>query len=216
MNKYLKESLLWLMMLLPMVYLANVWNVLPEQVPTHFGFDGKANDWSSKKSLIYLIPGLQFSIYLLMLLIPAIDPKKKIEQMGDKYFNFRLILTIFLSLLSTYIVYASKVGNIKNPNLLFALIGVMFAMLGNYFQTLRPNYFIGIRTPWTLENENVWKSTHRLGGKIWMIGGIIIAILSFNITDNQMFSIIFSTTLFILAVIPIFYSYWAFKNDKKI
>lgn len=216
MNKYLKESMLWVIMLLPFVYLANVWNILPEQVPTHFNMDGNADDWSSKTSLIYIIGGMVFGLYFLFLIIPVIDPKKKIEQMGDKYFTLRLMLTIFFSLLAIFIVYSGKEGDIKHPNFLFALIGILFTMLGNYFQTVRPNYFIGIRTPWTLESENVWKSTHRLGGKIWMVGGILIAVLAFIISNNSLYSIIFGIIIFVMAVVPIVHSYLAYKKEKSL
>ena len=216
MNKYLKESILWVIMLLPFIYLANIWSILPEQVPTHFGFNGKADDWSSKSALIYITGGIVFGLYFLFLIIPIIDPKKKIEQMGDKYFTLRLVLTIFISLLSIFIIHSSNKGSISNPNLLFALIGALFAMLGNYFQTVRPNYFIGIRTPWTLENENVWKNTHRFGGKLWVIGGITIAILSLIINNHQIFSIIFGIVIFIMATVPVIYSYVAFKNNNKL
>ena len=60
--------------------------------------------------------------------------------------------------------------------LIFPLIGLLFAFLGNYFKTIKPNYFIGIRTPWTLENEEVWKKTHLIGGKLWFVGGLLMAL----------------------------------------
>lgn len=215
MNKYLKETILWVIMLLPFVYLANVWNILPEQVPTHFNMDGNADDWSSKTALIYIIGGLVFGNYILMLVVPIIDPKKKIQQMGEKYFTFRLMLAVFMSLLAIFIVYSGNDGSIKHPNFLFALIGVLFTMLGNYFQTVRPNYFIGIRTPWTLESENVWKSTHRLGGKLWMVGGIMIAVLAFIISNNHIYSMVFGVIIFVMAAVPLVHSYLAYKKEKS-
>lgn len=87
-------------------------------------------------------------------------------------------------------------------------------MLGNYFQTVRPNYFIGIRTPWTLENEQVWKNTHRLGGKIWIVGGILIAILAVLIKNNHLFYIIFGVILAFMVVVPTIFSYTEFKKSN--
>jgi uncharacterized membrane protein len=215
MNKYLKESLLWALIVLPYVYLAIVWNKIPDQVPTHFNITGNADAWSGKTSLIFFPGALGIGIYLLMLLIPVLDPKKKIRNMGDKYYTFRFMLTFFFSLFATYLLYISNSGSLKNPNLLIGLIGALFAMLGNYFQTVRPNYFIGIRTPWTLENEQTWKKTHRLGGRLWMAGGILIVFISFIIRSNNALAITFAIILSVKVIVPIVYSYIEFQKEKK-
>ena len=216
MNKYLKESVLWAFIALPYIYISTIWSKLPEKIPTHFNLDGVANNWSSKTTFLFILGTLGIGIYLLMLIIPILDPKKKIQQMGNKYYTLRCMLTIFFSLLATYLSYISTAGSLKNPNILFALIGALFAMLGNYFQTIRPNYFIGIRTPWTLENEQVWKKTHRLGGRLWIVGGILITILAFFINDNHLYSIIFNAIIFVLVIVPIVFSYTEFKKEKNL
>jgi uncharacterized membrane protein len=150
-----------------------------------------------------------------MLIIPILDPKKKIQQMEGKYYTFRFILTFFFSFLAAYILYTSKTESI-NPILLYGSMGALFAIFGNYFQTVRPNYFIGIRTPWTLENEQVWKKTHRLGGRLWIAGGVLIAIFAFFINNKQMFFIIFGLILFIMIIVPIVFSYTEFRKIKNI
>ncbi len=214
MNKYVKETVLLALIALPYIYLAMIWNKLPDKVATHFNIDGVANDWSAKTTLWFNPAGLGIGIYLLMLLIPFIDPKKKVQQMGDKYYALRLMLTFFISLLSVYLLYVGTIGSLKNPNVLFLLIGALFAMLGNYLQTIRPNYFIGIRTPWTLENDRVWKRTHRLGGRLWIAGGILIAILSFYNGNNRALFIAFGTITFLMVIIPVVFSYIEFKKEK--
>jgi len=215
MNKYLKESVLWALIVCPYVYLATIWNQLPEQVPTHFNMLGNPDDWSGKTSLLFLPAALGGGIYLLMLVIPVLDPKKKIQQMGGKYYTFRFILTFFFSLLATYLLYISNKGSLIRPNLMIALVGALFAILGNYFQTVRPNYFIGIRTPWTLENEQTWKKTHRLAGPLWMAGGILITVLSFIINNSLALAITFWTLLGIMVIVPVVFSYTEFQKEKK-
>ena len=212
MNKYFKESIHWIFILLPFIYLVAIYNSLPQEVPIHFNFKGEADDWTDKTMLFLLPAGLGLFIYFLMLLVPSIDPKRKIQQMGSKYFNFRLILTIFFSVLSVYLIYVTKEGSLQNPNILVSLIGILFIMMGNYFQTVRPNYFVGIRTPWTLENEQVWKKTHRLGGKIWVAGGIIIVLLGFLIKNVTAMLICFFGLIFIMVLVPIVYSYMEFQK----
>jgi len=87
-------------------------------------------------------------------------------------------------------------------------------MLGNYFKTIQPNYFIGIRTPWTLENEIVWKETHRLAGKMWFAGGILIVLASL-ILGKQFITYVFLAIMAIITAIPLLYSYFKFEEIKK-
>lgn len=212
----MRELSLLALIAIPYVYLASIWNHLPETVPTHFNLQGEADDWHSKTFLIYVPGAILVFMYLLFLVLPKIDPKRKIEQMGEKkYFNFRFIIFLFLALLNIYILNKTQAGKLENPNFLLGLIGGLFAAMGNYFQALRPNYFIGIRTPWTLESENVWKKTHRLGGRLWMGGGILIVLFSFFITDNLTFVIVFGTVTAIMTIVPLVFSYTEFQKERK-
>jgi len=211
MNKYFKESILWILILLPLVYLTILWNGLPEQIPTHFDLSGNPNGWSDKNGLIYLLASLGIGTYLLMLFIPRFDPKKKIQQMGDKYYSIRLLMTFFMTLISIYILYTGN-GNKLNPGYLIGLIGAFDTVFGNYLQTVKPNYFIGIRTPWTLENEQTWRNTHRLAGRMWMLGGLLIVIMSFALSSNFTLGILFAIITLIIVLVPIIYSYTQFKK----
>ena len=214
MNKLFKELILWILIVIPFIYLSLIWENLPSQVPTHFDIAGNPNDWSEKSSLPYMIGALGIGSYLLMLLIPYFDPKNKIAQMGEKYYSLRFIMTIFMSAISFYLLYVSNKSEI-NPNLLIAMIGAFYLFLGNYLQTVKPNYFIGIRTPWTLENEETWRKTHKLGGKLWLIGGLLTILLAFVAKSNSFLAISFGTITAIETLVPIIYSYVEFKKIHK-
>ncbi len=209
-----KEIWLWLIMLLPIAYLFYVYNSLPETVPTHFGMDGKPNGWSSKASFICIIPGMLIGIYTLFTVIPFIDPKGRITAMGKKYFMFKLFLMLFMVALSFFMIQSAISKDGGNANMMFVMVGALFAFLGNYMQAVKPNYFIGIRTPWTLENEVVWRKTHALGGKLYFIAGLLIMILPFILT-NTIFFPVFIGLAVTASVIPIIYSYIAFRQEKK-
>lgn len=86
--------------------------------------------------------------------------------MGNKLQSLKALLTIITSIIALFILYSVKIQNLPNPNYSILGIGVLFVILGNYFKTIQPNYFIGIKTPWTLENETIWKETHRMAGKL--------------------------------------------------
>ncbi|MBK8521465.1 MAG: SdpI family protein, partial [Chitinophagaceae bacterium] len=99
--------------------------------------------------------------------------------------------------------------------MLLALIGMLFAIHGNYFQTIRMECFIGIRTPLDLvKNEQVWKNAHRLGGWLWIMGGILISYSCFFISDNHIYSIVFSAIIFLLVIVPIVFLTLNFKKKK--
>jgi len=215
MKTTLKNLFLLALVASPYIYLYFIWQQLPDRVPIHFNFEGVADNWSGKGFLFFMPTGLGAFVYLLMIVLPYIDPKRKIQQMGEKYTSLHFALTVFFSLLSFYLLYVTKAGSIKNLSILFAIIGVMLALLGNYFQTVRPNYFIGVRTPWTLENENVWKKTHHMAGRLWMIGGILITILSFTISNNLVLVTIFTSLIAVMALVPIVFSYTEFRKEKN-
>lgn len=206
-----KELPLIGIVLAPFVYLAIIWNKLPEKVPTHWNYKGEADKWGDKYSLIALLFLLPVLTYVLMLVIPKIDPKKKIQLMGGKYYQLKFILVLFMSTLAFIILNLSVNQSTSSPNLIFIPIGVLFIALGNYFKVIQPNYFIGIKTPWTLENKEVWKSTHSLAGKLWIAGGLIIVLCSLTIA-NSVFIYVFGGVVAIISLVPIVYSYFKFKK----
>lgn len=209
-----KELPILILALLPMAYLASIWNVLPETVPTHFNASGEADGWGSKTILIWLPLALTIGTYLLMQLIPKLDPKQKLDQMGNKYYLIKFFMVVFMALLSIVIIRAAKTGSIGGGgNWIYLIVGAMFTVLGNYFQSIKPNYFIGIRTPWTLESETVWKKTHRLAGKIWVPAGILICLLSL-ILSKEIFLPIFLAITTIIALIPLVHSYLEFRKEQ--
>lgn len=214
MNKYLKEAILGVWTLTPMLYLIEIWHELPDSLPTHFGMDGKPNDWSSKSTLFFLVGGISMGTYFLMLILPKIDPSKRINEMGQKYDSLRHIISFFMMLLGIYILYAAKAGELSKPQYLIAIVAALLAMMGNYFQTLRPNYFIGIRTPWTMSSENVWKQTHLLAGRLWLAGGLLSLVLALTMELNTVLLSILGVILFTIVVVPVALSYWYFQKDS--
>ena len=208
-----KELPLIGIVLAPFVYLAIIWNTLPEKVPTHWNYKGEADKWGDKYSLIALLFLLPVLTYVLMLVIPKIDPKKKIQLMGGKYYQLKFILVLFMSTLAFIILHLTVNQSTSSPNLIYIPIGVLFIALGNYFKVVQPNYFIGIKTPWTLENTEVWKSTHTLAGKLWIVGGLIIVLCSLTIA-NSVFIYVFGGVVAIISLVPIVYSYFKFKKLK--
>ena len=212
--KLKREIPLIAIVLLPFIYLAYIWNELPEKVPMHWNVKGEIDRFGEKTELLLIPILLPLLIYIIFLIVPKIDPKNKISKMGKKYQHIKILLTTFMSILALFIIYSAKNQSFANPNYIVLLIGILYIIFGNYFKTIKANYFIGIRTPWTLEDETVWKETHKLGGKMWFIGGIIV-VTSSLILDKQPNFILFMIITGIITVIPIAYSYFKLKNLIK-
>ena len=209
-----KELPIVIIVLIPFAYLFFIWHSLPDEVPIHWNMHGKMDRYGSKEELLIIPFLLPFLIYVLLLIIPVINPKGKLNNMGNKLQNLKLLITTFMSVLALYILYSAKQQTLENPNYLITAIGILFIILGNYFKTIKPNYFIGVRTPWTLENEVTWKETHKLAGQLWFWGGLLIVF--FSLLFNTKTSFILSLTItIILIIVPLFYSYLLYRRNIK-
>lgn len=206
----LSEVLLLSIILVPVVYLILIWGDLPEEVPMHWNAKGEIDRYGSKDELIGLLLMLNLPLYFILKYVPQLDPKKKVTP--EQLAGLRLIMHLFMSGLALFILSSTHSGELSNPFGIVSLVGILFAALGWYFSRLKPNYFIGIRTPWTLESEEVWYQTHKTSGPVWMIGGLIMAIVPLVAKDLAIYAILGITLL--LAGFSIVYSYLVFKNKK--
>jgi uncharacterized membrane protein len=211
MSKSKTELLMLTIILLPAIYLAFVWNTLPEEVPMHFNAKGEVDRYGSKDELIGLLFMLNLPLYFIMRFAPQIDPKKKINE--KQLFGLRLVLHLFISAIALFIIYSTQQGALANPFGIVSLVGLLFAALGFFFRSIKPNYFIGIKTPWTLESEEVWNMTHRVSGPVWIAGGIFMALSPLFAKAASVYIILGVT--FGLAIFSVVYSYVAFKNLRS-
>lgn len=200
--------------LTPFLYLAYIWNQLPERVPIHWNIHGQIDRYGDKLELLLIPIFLPLLVYLIFLLTPIIDPKRKIDMMGRKYRSLKLLMSTFMSVLAIYIIYAVKNQSLENQNFILLILGVLYIIIGNYFKTIRANYFIGIRTPWTLENETVWRDTHRMAGVLWFIAGfvVVVATLLLNREHGMIFFMIITG---IITLVPVIYSYLRYSRLKS-
>ncbi|HXB44896.1 MAG TPA: SdpI family protein [Puia sp.] len=213
---FTRNAAIFLIVLVPIGYLAYNYASLPEIVPTHFGIDGKANGFSPKKNLwfvVILLSAISIGVYFLINNISRIDPKKTAKLSAAAFKKISIALVILICASNILIVYSSIHRSLVVNKLLFPFLGLFFIYIGNLMHSIKPNYFVGIRVPWTLENEDNWRATHQFGGKLWFIGGIIITICTLWL-PLQPGTIIFICGIALLAIIPVIYSYIYFKNHK--
>ena len=177
-------------------------------MPAHWNIKGDADNYAAK----YVFALLNAGLYLLFLIIPKIDPRKKNYTIfSTTYYKFRLIFTLFFSLLFLLVMYNAVYARIDFEKIFPVSFLFLFALLGNYMGTIKSNYFIGIRTPWTLNNDKVWRETHMFAGRIMFFGGIIGGLISFFISNpySQYFAI---SVIIIMLLVPIVYSYVYYRK----
>ena len=216
MSKFYQTILIVLLIALPLVYLAMVFPSLPEVIPTHFGFDGKPNGYSNKQHMIWIVAVvsiLSVLVYLLVRYLPKVDPKKTASQGAGNMQKIGIAVVALMSAITVSIIYTAEHATISFNRLFNPLMGIFFIVVGNWMYNIKPNYFVGIRVPWTLESPDNWKATHRIGSKLWVAGGVLITICS-PFLEGKTAEYFFIAITIALALIPIIYSFIYFRNHR--
>jgi uncharacterized membrane protein len=187
---------------------------MPEQIPTHWNFKGEIDNWGSSSNHVLTINLVIIGLYLLFLILPCIDPhKRRYEQFKKIYHIFKNIMILFFAVIF-FLTNLNAGAYTINMNIYIPLmVGVLFMIIGNYMAKIKMNWFMGIKTPWTLSSEEVWNKTHRLGGKLFMLAGLLIAIDGF-LPENYRI-IVFIIAIAIILIGTIFGSYLIYLKNKK-
>ncbi|NKE07001.1 SdpI family protein [Mesobacillus selenatarsenatis] len=188
-----------------------VWPKLPEQIPIHWNVNGEANGFASKLNAMFSTLGIMVILYISMAFLPKVDPRKT----NYKYFtkSYHIILNAILGVLFVIniLMLANAMGyDVPMGSIGPLVVGIIFMILGNYMPQVRSNFFIGIRTPWTLSSDEVWKKTHRAASKIFFFGGLAMILATFapvHLKQAILFSVVALTV-----VAPYIYSYVLFKR----
>ncbi|MFZ1978317.1 MAG: SdpI family protein [Bacteroidota bacterium] len=185
---------------------------IPDPMTSHFDIAGKPNAWMAKNIFLMLAIGIMLGIYLMLTFIPFIDPLwKKIEY---KYTLILLLRDITLGAFAFIFVLtlvAAHEGKLR-IDLLGTAIGLLLLIYGNYLPKLPRNWFIGIKTPWTLSSEIDWKKTHIVGGWLFAItGGVIIVLSLLKVSLIIALSILLPVTLVSILIYP----FYIFKKQQK-
>lgn len=192
---------------------AVVYPRLPETMPTHFDMSGQPNGWSSRLFGAWVVPLFLLLMWGLVRVLPAIDPR------GSNYAKFGgafegIIVSIMLFMLGMHVVVlrASLGYPLAMQRVIPFGIGVLFIVIGNLLPRARPNWFVGIRTPWTLSSDRVWEKTHRLGGRLFVAGGVIITVAAFAWVKWA--HVVLVTVITLCAATVLIYSYLEWKREQ--
>jgi uncharacterized membrane protein len=207
------EWLIWLVLVAPFPFMAACWNEFPDQIPVHFDFSGQPNRYEEKALGLLLAPLINIGVYLLLLVVPRIDPSRKNYAMFmDKFNILRVVIHTFMTLLFFAISFYALGYDINIAKVVPYAIAVMFLIFGNYMGNIRQNYFIGIRTPWTLSDETIWVKTHRLAARLWVVSSLVILVVLASLPQLLWMFFVYAG---VIVLVPLVYSYALFRKKAS-
>lgn len=194
--------------------MAVLYPFLPEQIPMNWGIDGSV-DYSDKYQ-IFLMCGMAVLFAVLFDILPKIDPRKKnYQKFGSYYDGFCVLMQVFMLAMNGIILTETfRPGTVSVPTITLTIIGILFLFIGNIMPKIKSNFYMGIKTPWSLSSEEVWRKTHRLGGKCFFLAGIVMIVCSFLPFRELAFWGSFAVIM-IACLIPGIMSYVWWKQEQK-
>lgn len=194
----MKNKLNWVeaaLLITPLLILVMLWDQLPARVPIHWNLRGEIDGWASKPLGMLVMPLTSLAIIALLRILPWFDPKLRRTtgahgRMQSVLGILRVVLAAFFVSLFCMQVAAALGHTVAAGRIVFSATLLLLAIIGNFLSNLRPNYFAGIRTPWTLESPETWRATHRLGGRLMFFGSLLLLLLQFLVSEST-FGILF-------------------------
>lgn len=188
------------------------WNRLPEQMATHWGISGEVDGWSSRAFAVFAVPVFMLITHWVCIFITFLDNRNRNQ--NQKAMRLVYWIAPVISLFANAAIYATAFGKeFSSDTAMVGLIGLMFVVIGNYLPKCKHNYTLGIKVKWALENEENWNATHRFGGKMWVVGGLLMMTGIFLPEPYTMILVVGG--MLGLVVLPILYSYWYYKKQCK-
>jgi uncharacterized membrane protein len=185
----------------------------PARIASHWNAQGQVDGYMSRGWGLFLLPIILLVMWLMFILIPKIDPMKKNIEKFRKYFDaFIALIVLFLFYVYVLTIFWNMGKRFDMGQALMPAMGILFYFAGVLLKHAKRNWFVGIRTPWTLSSDNVWDKTHQLGAKLFKIAGII-AFLGIFFPKISFWFVIIPVILFAIFVSG--YSYIEYKKEEK-
>ena len=190
-----------------------LWSRLPDPMPAHWNAAGEIDGYMSKFWGVFLIPIISIALAGLFLIIPNIDPlKANIAQFRSTFNWFIVVFVVYMLYLYALTLFAALGTSFNMTLMLLPAVGLLFIGTGYLMNGAKRNFFIGIRTPWTLSRDTVWDETHKLGSKLFMLGGVVTILCAF-LGESGIW--IMLVAMLGAAFVPIIYSYVLYQRETK-
>jgi len=214
--KLFRSSLIILFVYLVVIIVLSLMVPADARIPMHWNAQGEIDGWASRTSAMIFALGLNIFLFLLLYLMPWYSPKyrKQQKRFDDVLPQITNILLIFFGLINLYALAWPLGGDQIPANPILVIIGLLFALLGNLLPKVPRNFFVGIRTPWTIMDEENWHKTHRLGAWLFVIGGIMM-ILKGILPLSSTLQIISTWGVIAILLFPVLYSFILFRRNQR-
>lgn len=188
---------------------------LPDNVASHYNASGEINGRMAKWSFWLMYAGLGVALPVLLSVARYIDPRKSNYSRFEGYFDLmRWTISLFIHAIFLFIILDNSGYDLPIPKLVVGGIGVMWILIGNRMGQVRSNFFIGIRTPWALTDDDNWRKTHRLGAKLWVITGLLMLATACFGSMPWLIAVTLVGAIS-CSLIPTAYSFLLYKNKKS-
>lgn len=186
---------------------------MPEKLASHWNAQGQVNGYMSKFWGLFLMPIISVGMLLLFILIPRIDPLKSNIQQFRKYFDgFVVLIMVFLFYLYILTIFWNSGYTFNMITFLSPAFAILFYYTGILIENAKRNWFIGIRTPWTMSSDKVWDKTHKVGGKLYKITGVVTLLAIFFETYAIYIIVV---PLIMVSIYTVVYSYFEYQKEIK-
>lgn len=187
---------------------------LAERIPTHWNMSGEADDWSSRLFGAWLIPLMMAVLWLVMRALPHLDPRGANYEKFKGMYEALIVLTLAFMLVIHVLMLASATGTRMDiGRIVLATAGAFFGVIGFLLPKAHPNWFVGIRTPWTLTSDVAWERTHKLGGPLFVLIGVLTLVTALVAPRLTVWVLTLSVTG--VTVFLFIYSYRVWKMDTQ-
>jgi len=199
-----------ILILMSIIATAFIYSSLPEKIPSHWNIRGEIDSYNNK-SFVWFTSLLPLGIYLLMIYIPEIDPRRESYKKHKKAYKILMnILVLFFIVIHWITIFSALGHQISVARIIPIGVGILFIVIGNYMGQIRPNYTFGIKIPWTLADETVWRKTHRVGSFAFILSGLIFIIA--GIINKSYSFVLAMSSIFITLIYTFVYSYLEYKK----
>ena len=189
-----------------------LWEKLPEKMPTHWGVNGEVDGWSSRPVAVLVLPLVLFAVQWLCFFVSGLDPKRR--NLNTKVMAIVLGIIPGINLVIHTLMYLYALGYAVDVAVaMCVLMGMLFIIIGNYMPKCKQTYTMGIKLPWTLHDEENWNATHRLAGKLWVVGGVLIMACGFLPSIAAFIALM--VVVAVMCGIPTIYSYRLYKKKNQ-
>lgn len=189
---------------------------MADEIPIHWNIKGQVDDYGAKQWAAFLVPGIMVGMMLLAFALPWLSPKQfEVDTFRSTYWLIMLMLIALMAYIHGLMLWAALAGPVNTSRALVGGMCLFFALLGNVLGKVRRNFWVGVRTPWTIASERVWNDTHRLAAWLFVAAGSVGFVLALSVPSPVVSTVAVLVCIMVAALVPVIYSLVLYKRLQR-